>query len=120
MKCMKCGKELSEETVFCEECLAEMEKYPVRPGTVVHLPRHAPVSPARKAPARRKPHVAPEEKIRQLSRIVARLTVALVICILLLVGTGYFAVIHLLESDVVVLPGQNYSSMGSSELVAED
>ena len=35
MSCMKCGKEVSEDQVFCPECLAEMERYPVKPGTPV-------------------------------------------------------------------------------------
>ena len=38
MSCMKCGKEVSEGQVFCEECLTEMERYPVKPGTPVLLP----------------------------------------------------------------------------------
>lgn len=39
MNCMKCGQETVDEHVFCEKCLAVMEKYPVRPGAVVMLPR---------------------------------------------------------------------------------
>ena len=39
MPCMKCGRKTENESVFCSDCLSEMEKYPVRPGTVVRLPR---------------------------------------------------------------------------------
>ena len=35
--CMKCGKEIPEERVFCEECLAVMDAYPVKPDTVVQI-----------------------------------------------------------------------------------
>ena len=114
MNCMKCGRELTGEGVFCAECLAEMDRYPVRPGTVVHLPRHNPDPPAKKPVSRRKSHVAPEEKVKQLRKLVVRLVVALVICTVLLVATGYFAVVHLLETRTVVLPGQNYSAMDST------
>lgn len=38
MFCMKCGKEIPEEQVFCEECLADMALHPVKPGTPVLLP----------------------------------------------------------------------------------
>ena len=114
MNCMKCGRELTGEGVFCAECLAEMDRYPVRPGTVVHLPRYNSDSSVKKPVPRRKPHVAPEEKVKQLRKLVARLVLALVICTLLLVATGYFAVVHLLETRTVVLPGQNYSAMDST------
>ena len=40
MSCMKCGRDTEEGRTFCTECLVEMEKYPVRPGTVVRLPEH--------------------------------------------------------------------------------
>ncbi len=39
--CMRCGKEMAEgqNFHFCEECLAEMEKNPVKPGTPIQLPK---------------------------------------------------------------------------------
>ena len=44
MACMKCGKDCEESQVFCQECLAVMERYPVKPGTTVQLPKRAPRS----------------------------------------------------------------------------
>ena len=38
MSCMKCGRDTEEGRTFCAECMEDMEKYPVRPGTVVRLP----------------------------------------------------------------------------------
>ena len=38
MSCLKCGKETQESSVFCGTCLAEMDTYPVKPGTAVQLP----------------------------------------------------------------------------------
>lgn len=47
MHCMKCGRKTEDSHVFCPDCLTEMEKYPVKPGTVVKLPQH-PTTPAAK------------------------------------------------------------------------
>lgn len=45
-QCLKCGKTASGKAVFCRECLEVMDRYPVRPGTVVHIPvRPAPPAP---------------------------------------------------------------------------
>ena len=41
MACIKCGKESAAGAEFCEECLKDMERYPVKPGTPVILPKHA-------------------------------------------------------------------------------
>ena len=39
MYCMKCGREIEDGQAFCGDCLAVMEKYPVKPGTAVILPK---------------------------------------------------------------------------------
>ena len=39
MACIKCGKDVANGGEFCEECLVEMEQYPVKPGTPVILPK---------------------------------------------------------------------------------
>lgn len=38
MKCMKCGTTIPSEQVFCNTCLEDMERYPVKPGTPIQLP----------------------------------------------------------------------------------
>jgi len=38
VKCMRCGKDTQDRDVFCPECLEEMERYPVKPGTVIQIP----------------------------------------------------------------------------------
>ena len=37
MHCMKCGKEIADDQVFCEACLEVMAKYPVKPDTPVQI-----------------------------------------------------------------------------------
>ena len=111
MNCMKCGRETTQEQTFCDLCLAEMEKYPVRPGTVILLPRRKNDAPAKKTAPRRKQTIPPEEQIRLLKRQIRRLTALLVLLLALLGATGYFTAVHLLESRTVFLPGQNYSTI---------
>ena len=115
MGCMKCGRDVPAGQVFCDKCLEEMEKYPVKPGTVVRLPRRKETPVVKKIHSRRKLQVSPEEQIKRLKSIVRRLVLTVVLLTLLLGVTGYFAAIHLLENDVVRLPGQNYSSVTTPE-----
>ena len=115
MNCMKCGREMTQQQAFCEECLAEMEKYPVKPGTVVHLPRRREENTAKKGYHRRKHIQTPEEQVKSLKKMVRVLLVTLLVSTILLAVSGYFALAHLMEEDVVFLPGQNYSSVTSEE-----
>lgn len=38
MNCIRCSKETEENQVFCNECLKDMERHPVKPGTPIQLP----------------------------------------------------------------------------------
>lgn len=111
MNCMKCGRETVNEQIFCDLCLEEMERYPVRPGTVILLPQRRHDSVTKKTPPRRKQTLPPEEQVRVLRRLIRRLAAVLILLLALLAATGYFTVIHFLESDAVLLPGQNYSTV---------
>lgn len=119
MQCMKCGREIEAGAVFCGECLAEMEKYPVRPGTVVQLP-HRPVQPAvKKQPQRRKPSIPLEDQVKMLRRWARMLACALVLCLVALIGMGYLTVKQYLDNNTKLLPGQNYSSASSTTSPSE-
>ena len=39
VSCMRCGKETEVDQVFCDECLTDMERHPVKPGTPIQLPQ---------------------------------------------------------------------------------
>ena len=111
VKCMKCGKSIRVGQVFCEECLTDMERHPVKPGTPVLLPRREKQAPVKRS---RKRIRKPEEIIHRLRRtvlvlmaLVAALAIALSICIHLLMT----------RSEITKpneLPGQNY---GTSESI---
>jgi len=107
MNCMKCGREIEEDQVFCIDCLKDMEKYPVRPGTAVHLPKRPTYSPIRRAMPKRKT-IPPEEMVKKQRKLIRRLSVALAVFALLSALLAYPAVVHLLESEDSLI-GQNYS-----------
>ena len=66
MNCMKCGREIPEGQVFCQECLAVMDAYPVNPGTHIQLPQR----PARVEDKKALRQIPPVEQIRQLKRAI--------------------------------------------------
>lgn len=107
MNCMKCGRETQDETVFCQDCLLEMEKYPVQPGAVVLLPRRRESSVIKKIPKRHVP--APEEQIKVLRKTVMILTIALAVCIAAIVLMFKPTMHYVLDEHVEI--GQNYSSV---------
>lgn len=116
MNCMKCGREISEDQVFCSDCLLDMEKHPVKPGTVVQLPKRQEVLSQKKGHFR--PVLTPEEQLRKLRKRVRRLSTALALTLLLLAAMAfYFA--HHLRSHTQLRPGQNYSAVITTEPSSE-
>ena len=111
LNCMKCGRETVDNEGFCAECLAEMEKYPVRPGMVIYLPRRREEPAPKKSHSRRKAAPSPEEQVKRLKKLVHRQSVAIVVLILLLLAVGHFAGMYLLDATAEFLPGQNYNAI---------
>lgn len=90
MNCMRCGIKIEESDVFCADCLADMERHPVKPGTPVQLPVRMPTQTNKKARFRLQESKW-TDKIFMLKYIIAwlvvlivLLTVALVLCICML------------------------------------
>jgi hypothetical protein len=84
MNCIKCGEKIPENQVFCDVCLADMEKYPVKPDVTVVLP-HREETPVTKKKSRKRT-IPPEEQLRRIKikLRLAHLTLAVVfICFLL-------------------------------------
>ena len=113
MYCMKCGRELEEEGVFCKECLSVMEQYPVKPGTVVQLPKRRETGFVKRAVPRRKTLTA-EEQIHKLRRWLRISVVAWFLTFLLFCAALYPAVLYLMEENHFSL-GQNYSVIETEE-----
>lgn len=100
MNCMKCGRETAGTDVFCEKCLAAIARYPVKPGTPVHLPKRSDAQRTRK---RRPP--TPEEIIVQLRVKLRRrkLTILILLLLLLLCMVG-IALLLVFPPQQSVLP----------------
>ena len=107
MYCLKCGKETQDEHVFCDHCLEVMDRYPIKSGTPVQLPRRENAAAPKKTSRRR--ILSSEELIQQLRVTVRTLAACLLVALLLL---GYF-VWQYLQPKATEEPskeiGQNYT-----------
>ena len=108
MNCVKCGRETAEEQVFCDVCLREMEDYPVKPGTAVHIPARNPVAEPRKAHPRRKPVLPPSEQIARLKKKLLRTRILAAVLLLICGGLCLAIGQAVAELDIQRLLGQNY------------
>ncbi len=106
---MKCGVEISSGQVFCETCLEDMQRHPVKPDTPVVLPPKA-FAPAAKRPNHHRPRRAEESA----ARLRIRLRVAAALCVLLSIALGLSIgyILHLRQQPAPETPdpGQNYST----------
>lgn len=108
MGCMKCGRDVREDQIFCDSCLEEMEKYPVKMNAPVMIPSRKSEQNNRKNPARRK--LPPEEQIKRLRKLNRILSFLLALALTLVFFLGYISVLHFMEEERF-LPGQNYSTI---------
>lgn len=109
MYCMKCGKEIKENQVFCDACLVVMDKYPVKSGTHIQIPLR-PVSTAGKPVSRRR-SLTPEEQVQRLRRSVKHLAIALVCSILVLCLTVTMLVRTIATYQESASIGKNYNTV---------
>lgn len=113
MNCMKCGREIGENRVFCDLCLADMEKYPIKPGIAIQLhPRNNPNTVKKSTPKRRQPPSA-EEQILRLKKRAKRLVILWLITLLLLAASVY-PTVQFFRDLTILLPGQNYTTITDS------
>ena len=72
MACIKCGKETAVGAEFCQECLTDMERHPVKQGTPVILPKRDDLPVVRH---NKKRTLKPEQQVQQLRKTCAILFV---------------------------------------------
>ncbi len=108
MYCMKCGRKTGETQVFCNDCLATMAAYPVKPDTIVQLPSR-PAAPTKKAAPRKKP-LSPEAQLLHTRKTVKHLSMALACALLALCLTVSFLVHIVDEQNAQESIGKNYST----------
>ena len=110
MFCLKCGKEVSEKAVFCQQCLSEMNRYPVKPDTKFFLPKHTAPSVVKKAPPRKKV-LSPEERISRMKKAIQALSLVLAVTMMALalsVALLFDSVTSETPEDAI---GQNYGTI---------
>ena len=113
MNCMKCGREIALGQVFCKECLADMEQYPIKPGTPV--PQFDPNAVAAvKRPTNGRKQKKPEEQIIGLKKWILGLSLSLLVVILGFSIVTAILVNRLQDTEDRVPAGQNYSSLDTT------
>ena len=106
-RCLKCRREIDEGQVFCKDCLAEMEKQPVKPGTPVNLPKRPPSEP--RAP--KHAVIRPEDQVTKLEERIVRLHRSIaMLAIALAVVSGFLGLMLYLHPGIPDI-GQNYTPM---------
>ena len=113
MGCLKCGRDVAPGQVFCQDCLTEMQKYPVDPATAIHLPLRKNPGPAKRA-QRRRP-LSPEEQVKRLRARLRGAILWAVLFTLLAVLLAYPAWRFLTHSEKPI--GRNYSVVITEETV---
>ena len=109
MNCLKCGREIEEGQVFCNDCLVQMAKYPVKPGTAVQLPSRGSAAVSKKVHSRRRSKTVPEEQLKALKKRIRILSVLLSVCVVLLIVLSVVTLRYMSANRL--LPGQNYSAV---------
>ena len=113
MNCMKCGRELAEDQVFCPKCLELMEQHPVKPDVVVKLPSRR-ETPPKKNPSRKKVRT-PEEQLEQLKRRNRWLTALTCLLLIASLVLAFLSVDIFRKLDMQRLLGQNYSTVETTD-----
>ncbi len=114
MNCIKCGVEVKEPQVFCDQCLAEMEQYPVKSNITVTLPPQAKASASKKK-SRRQRYMNPEDQIRQLRSTLRILSLALAVVFVAFVLVAAMMLNLLNEKEDKTPSGQEYNSAANEE-----
>lgn len=117
MTCMKCGRDVEENQVFCPECLEDMAKHPVKPGIAIQLPHRKEGHGSKKVHPKRKQPPTPEEKILAMKKWVRFMLAMWLITLALLAATIYPTVEYFLGKSLT-LPGQNYTTITNADSTA--
>ena len=114
MGCMKCGREVAEQQVFCESCLEEMKKHPVKPNATVQLPPRT-EAPVVKKKSRRHRDLKAEDLVRRQKITIRCLFAALAVTIAAFAITATMLLKVLHEQGTAPVIGQNYGTIGDTD-----
>jgi len=117
MLCLKCGKDTKDAQVFCPECLAGMEKYPVRPDVHIQLPKRNTRNNTKKN-AKKKRAPSPEELV-EILRAKNRRLLVVILALVLLLGAATYGLLRGKDAPDLIDDfanwGKNYTVETSSE-----
>ena len=105
--CIKCGREIAPNAVFCTECLEDMEKHPVDPSTPIVL-HDKPVFASRRTLGRKSRK--PEEQVRSLKTAVAWLIAGVVLLATALTVVTFLWLGAAGQTPEAPPPGENYQT----------
>ena len=107
MKCIKCGKDTVGAAVFCDECLEDMQRHPVKPGTPVLLPKRDNLQPVKHS---RKRTLKPEQQVQNLKTAV-RVLLALVVLLMAALAASILLLLHIAQiTDTELTPQVIFSA----------
>ena len=113
MQCLKCGKKTAEKQVFCDECIAIMEKHPVKPGVVIHIPQREKIDPEKRRGAQDIEDAKEGQIQRQRSVIRMLAGVLAVMSVILLLTAGML--LHVMnEKSTGKAIGKNYTTVDTT------
>lgn len=115
MKCLKCGRDLDREETFCPLCQAVMAVYPVKPDTIVLLPKRTAAAPKRE---RRRRLLNPEEELPRLRKRVLTLGLLNILLTLALLGILITGLFHLRHAHTTH-DGKNYTVVNTTPTEAD-
>lgn len=112
MSCLRCGKETTNEQLFCADCLAQMDRQPVKPGTPVYIPHRSHEEPLKQIRKRRA--ATPEERLKVSKTLNQWLVAAVAVLTILSSVLGIFLhdALNNRESEPPV--GRNYAYVGDT------
>lgn len=111
-QCLKCGKETADRAVFCDACQSIMDQNPVKPGTVIHLPRR-PAPQDRKTPQYEEPESA--KQIKRLRGTVRMLTVLVTLMSVVLMFMAMALIRSITDRPEVSYIGRNYTTVDTTQ-----
>ncbi len=113
MNCMRCGRETTGQQVFCDSCLADMVRHPVKPDVAVYLPVRKPSEPQRKQNRHRKKELSAEELVPILRKRIRFLIVTVVILVMMLgaAAAGVWLANNPNTETKIPNIGQNYQTV---------
>ena len=113
MNCMRCGRETAGQQVFCESCLDDMSRHPVKPDVAIYLPVRKPSDPQRKQSRSRRKEITAEELVPILRRRILVLAATVVILVLMLAAAfvGVWFAHNPQAEEQIPNIGQNYQTV---------